>query len=138
MEVTTHSQKETEEIGKKFAKSLKSGSIVALFGDLGAGKSAFVRGVARGLGIKRKITSPTYLFIKSYQKGKIVLHHIDLYRGESISDLEALALPEIFTEKSIVMIEWAERIKDSLPKKHIEVTIQVENENTRKIAITGN
>lgn len=136
METRTNSKEETEELGKELAKELKPGDVVALYGDLGAGKSTFARGVARGLGITKKITSPTFVFIKSYQKGKNKLDHIDLYRGENITDLAALGLDEIFTTDSIVMIEWANNIKDSLPKKRIDVEIEAIDENSRRITIT--
>jgi len=98
MEIITNSSKETEEVGEKFAKDLKAGDVVALYGSLGAGKSTFVRGVAKGLKITKKITSPTFVFIKSYKMGKIQLDHIDLYRGENIKDLDASVLTKFFPQ----------------------------------------
>ena len=137
MEITTSSEEQTQELAKSFAKTLKPGDIVALYGELGAGKSVFVRGVARGFGIKDRISSPTFTFIKSYQKGKITLHHIDLYRGESIKDFESLALDEVFTQGAIVMVEWANRIEKFLPKKRIDVKLEA-NDGQRTITITRN
>lgn len=136
MEIVSSSESQTQKIGEDFAKTLKPGDVVALFGTLGAGKTVFVKAVAAALGIKKLITSPTFTFVKTYKKGNIVLHHIDLYRAKDTKDLEALGLPEIFTKDAIVVLEWADRIKHGLPKNRWEVYIRVENESTRKIKIT--
>ena len=155
MEVKSNSPKTTEKIAQNLAKTLKKGDVVALFGDLGAGKTTFVQGLARGLGIKRRILSPTFVFMRSYpftmnlgpqsrQTGRgphgtvyqpLTFYHIDLYRGEDINDFKALGLDEIFQEDAIIVLEWAEKIKDKLPKKRIDVEIKVENGRTRKINI---
>lgn len=135
MEIISKSPKQTEEIGADFAKTLKPGDIIALYGDLGAGKTVFVKGIAQGLGIKKTITSPTFTLIKSYKTDSIIFHHIDLYRGENIKDLEALGFAEVFSPEAIVVLEWADRIKNSLTKKKIDVSIQTVNESTRKIII---
>lgn len=134
---TSKSDKQTEEIGQKLAKSLKGGDIVALYGDLGAGKTVFVKGIARGLGIKKRILSPTFVFIRSYPltSGK-QLYHVDLYRGQSRQDFEALGLSEIFSKNNIVVIEWAEKLKDTLPKNRIDIHIKKEGEKIRRINIT--
>ena len=138
MEVTTNSKEETQKIASDFAKTLKPGNIVALNGELGAGKTVFVSAVAKTLGIKRNITSPTFIFAKSYTAGTLTFHHLDLYRAKDIRELEALALDEIFSSEAIVMIEWAERIQNYLPKKRIDVSITKEDENKRRISITRN
>lgn len=144
-DATTNSEKKTQEVGQSLAKKLKRGDVVAIYGDLGAGKSVFVRGLAKGLGIKNKITSPTFTFIKTYKKGTLTLHHVDLYRGEDPKDFEKLALPEIFSSDAIVVIEWADRIKDLLPKKRIDIKIESvedtersrsKNETKRRIKIS--
>lgn len=136
MEIYSNSEEETLKIAANFAKSLKGGSIIALYGDLGAGKTVFVKGMAKGLGFKNRITSPTFTFHKSYTKGKIILNHLDLYRGEEIKDFEALGLDEIFSKNAITVIEWAQKIKAKLPKKRIEITITKQDETKRKIVIT--
>lgn len=142
MEVKTDSVKKTQKIAKDLASTLKKGDIVALFGDLGAGKTTFVQGLAAGLGIKRRILSPTFVFMRSYplnlQKESLTFYHIDLYRGQDINDFRALGLNEILGHDSIVVLEWAEKIKDKLPKKRIEVTIDTVDEKTRKIKIQRN
>ncbi|OGE12951.1 tRNA (adenosine(37)-N6)-threonylcarbamoyltransferase complex ATPase subunit type 1 TsaE, partial [Candidatus Curtissbacteria bacterium RIFOXYB2_FULL_41_10] len=86
METTTISEKQTQKIAQNFAKNLKGGDTVALYGDLGSGKTVFVKGLAKGLGIKRRITSPTFVFVKSYKISKGFFHHVDLYRGEQQED----------------------------------------------------
>ncbi|MCR4324986.1 MAG: L-threonylcarbamoyladenylate synthase [Candidatus Curtissbacteria bacterium] len=135
MEIKTNSQKETLELGQKFAKSLIPGDVVAISGELGAGKTIFVKGIALGLGIKKRIVSPTFTIVRTYKLKSAYLHHIDLYRGNSIEDFETLGLPEIFANDAIVVIEWAQRIKKHLPKKRKEIKIQKTGKNSRKILI---
>jgi len=139
MEIKSSSPEETKKIALKFAKKLTSGDTIALFGILGAGKTIFTQGIARGLGIRRKIVSPTFVFMRSYPlkiKGKrISFHHIDLYRGENTKDFAQLGLEEIFSTESIVVIEWADKIKSALPKSRYEIRIESINKGERKISI---
>ena len=139
MEAKTNSPKETKKVAEKLAKTLAAGSVVALFGDLGAGKTVFVQGLAKGLGINRKVISPTFVFMRSYpflhHKKPLTFYHIDLYRGQDATDFRNLGLDEVFTEDAIVVLEWAEKIKDALPKKRVDVTIISVGEKTRKISI---
>src|SRR3989344_3892123 len=139
MEVRTNSPEETQKVAGNLAKTLKKGDVIALFGDLGAGKTVFVQGLARGFGIKRRILSPTFVFMRSYpftiDNSPLTFYHIDLYRGEDIKDFKTLGLNEIFQEDSIVVLEWAEKIKDKLPNKRIDVTIKAIDEKTRKITV---
>lgn len=135
MEVTSRSPKETQKIAQKLASDLQSGDIVALYGELGSGKTVFVQALAAALGVKRPVTSPTFTIIKSYNLGNLTLHHIDLYRLEGVTQISALGLEEIFSDKTIVVIEWADRIKSGLPEKRINVKIGKVNEKTRIINI---
>lgn len=142
MEIKTKSPIETKKVAEQFSKELFGGEIIALYGNLGAGKTVFVQGIAKGLKIKRNITSPTFVFMRTYPvkiKGRdLNFYHLDLYRGNNTADFEALGLGEIFTDDSIVVLEWAERLKNKLPKKRIDIEISVVNEKTRKIKIKRN
>lgn len=142
MEIKTISPKETQKVAEKLTKDLVPGDVIALYGNLGAGKTVFVQGLAKGLKIKRNITSPTFVFMRSYpfvhKKNNYTFYHLDLYRGEERSDFKSLGLEEIFTPESIVVLEWAEKIKGSLPKKRLDITIKTVNEKTRKISIKRN
>ena len=139
MEAKSSSPKETQKIAQNLARILKGGETIALFGDLGAGKTIFVQGLAKGLGLKHKITSPTFVFMRAYPlilKGqKLTFYHLDLYRGQNYKDFQSLGLQEIFTKDAIVVLEWADRIKEILPQKRIDVTMEYINEKTRKIKI---
>ena len=132
------SEEETKKIAKDFAKLLKSGDVVALFGDLGSGKTVFVKGLARSLGIKTTITSPTFVLIKSYPiyraQKSLNFYHLDLYRVNGAKDIERLGLEELFSKDAIVVIEWADRAK-TLPKKRIDVFLEAINGHTRRIKI---
>lgn len=135
MEIKTSSPQETLKAAAKFAKSLGAGDIVALYGDLGAGKTVFVKGLVKGLGIKAKVTSPTFVFLKIYHGKNITVNHVDLYRGDSINDIKDLGIDEIMDRSSITIIEWAQRLQGKLPKKRIDITFEKVNEKTRRINV---
>ena len=132
----SNSPEETIAIGVKLAKSLKKGSVVALIGDLGSGKTVLTKGIAEGLGVKnpRYVNSPTFVIIKEY-KGKLPLYHLDLYRLNKSTVLDSESYEEYFYGDGVSVIEWADKIRGLLPKKHIEVKLKVAGENKRKIEI---
>ena len=132
MKYISKSPKQTLNIGKEFAKTLKGGDVVLLHGDLGAGKTAFTKGIAKGLSINKEITSPTYAYMNDYDG---VLYHYDCYRLSSGEDAEALGLTDYFYSDGICVIEWSENIKSVLPKNTISVTINKIDEKTREIII---
>lgn len=132
MEYISNSLSETIEIAKTYAKTLRGGDVVLLNGEMGAGKTAFTKGVALGLGIKSEITSPTYAYLNEYD-GK--LYHYDCYRLTSGEDAEALGLTDYFYLDGVCIIEWAQNIESALPKKVKIVTIEKINETTRKITL---
>lgn len=136
MKKISKSAEETIAIGAKFASMLKRGDCVALIGDLGAGKTIFTKGVARGLGVKnaRYVNSPTFVIIKEY-KGRLPLYHFDLYRLDSHSCFDDMNYEEYFYGDGVTVIEWADKIRDILPKKYIEVKLTVVGENKRRIEI---
>ena len=125
---------QTRKLGYDFAKTLNKGGIICLYGDLGSGKTTFVQGLARGLGIKNRIISPTFVIIRSHRLKVGMFYHIDLYRTEVEKDIENLGLEEIMNDpQNIIAIEWAEKLKDYLPEKRIDIEFVNEKENIRKI-----
>lgn len=139
METITQSAQETQSLGQKIGSSLKGGEIIALKGELGSGKTTFVQGLAKGLGIDQRIISPTFILIRSYQaKKNLTFFHLDLYRFEDRAEKEVkeLGLEEIWSDpKNILAIEWAEKIEEILPKKTIEVNFEYLAEEKRRITI---
>lgn len=137
----SHSPEETQTIASDLAHKIietKKGAVIAMEGELGAGKTTFIQGFIVALGIKEKVKSPTFVLMKKYQtSGGNNLYHMDCYRISGQKDLKIPELEEILSEEgSIVFIEWAERIKEVLPKNHITVHIDHISENERKITIT--
>ena len=138
-ELISNSPLETRKFAAGFAKTLKPGDTVALYGDLGAGKTTFIQGLAVGLGYKGKVTSPTFIFIRPYeiskQKRKIkTLYHIDLYRVEKPTDLAAIGAHEfIFDKEGVAAIEWPEKIEKALPAKTIKINLEPISDTKRKV-----
>ena len=132
MNYISKSPKQTLKIGTEYAKTLNKGDVVLLHGDLGAGKTAFTKGVAKGLKINKEITSPTYAYMNDYDG---VLYHYDCYRLTSGEDAEALGLTDYFYGQGICIIEWSENIKSVLPTNVKHVTINKIDEKTREIII---
>jgi len=118
------------------AKTLKPGNIIALYGELGAGKTIFVQGLAKGLGYEGKVFSPTFIFMRPYKLKGIIktLYHIDLFRLEGVPDLKNIGIEEFLSETDAVsVIEWAEKIEYLLPKNVIKIKIERKSETDRKI-----
>lgn len=110
--ITTHSEDETAAVGRELAATLSAGDVLLLYGDLGAGKTAFVRGLAEGLGVERdEVSSPTFTLIQEYRGGRLPLFHVDLYRIEDPREFDELGLDEI-AEDGVLAIEWAEKMRD--------------------------
>ena len=128
----TNSELETIELGKTYAQTLNAGDVVLLNGEMGGGKTAFTKGIAKGLGITDVITSPTYAYMNDYN-GK--LYHYDCYRLTSGEDAEALGLTDYFYGNGICVIEWSQNIKSVLPDKVKIVTIKKIDENKREITL---
>lgn len=130
----THSEKETEQIGKTLVKNLKGNEVVALYGDLGAGKTAFVRGAAKGLHINSDVSSPTFALVHEYECESFPVYHFDMYRISSYEDLYSTGYFD-YIDTGVLFIEWSENITEFLPEKKIEVTIEKLNSTTRNIKI---
>lgn len=127
----TNNQKETEQLGKAFGKMLSPGDFVALSGQLGAGKTAFARGVARGLGIKDDITSPTFTIINQYE-GIHPLAHMDAYRLASFEELETIGFYD-YLKKYVVLLEWPEMVDSIIPEDALWIYIKPMEGNIRNI-----
>ena len=128
----TSSAEETFALGEKYAKTLEKGDVVLLYGDMGAGKTAFTKGIAKGLGIEENVSSPTYAYMNDYG-GR--LYHYDCYRLSSGEDAEGLGLTDYFYSDGVCVVEWPMNIADVLPKKHKKVTIIKTGDCTREITI---
>ena len=137
MEFITHSPEETEKIGEALAKSLQPGTILAYRGDLGAGKTAFTRGLARGLGCKETVTSPTYTIVNEYLGGRLPLFHFDMYRLASSDDLWDIGWEDYLEREGVCAVEWSENVADAM-ENAVTVTIEKLGETTRRIIIEGN
>ena len=127
---------ETIRIGERLGRSLKRGDVVALIGDLGAGKTVLTKGIAKGLGVKnaRYVNSPTFVIIKEY-KGKLPLYHFDIYRLNKSGILDIENFEEYFYGDGVAVVEWADKIGEHLPGRRIEVRMKVVGETQRSIAI---
>jgi tRNA threonylcarbamoyladenosine biosynthesis protein TsaE len=132
--VTTQSEDDTAALGRELAAALTAGDVLLLYGDLGAGKTAFVRGLAEGLGVDRsEVSSPTFTLIQEYRGGRLTLFHVDLYRIEDPREFDELGLDEI-AEDGVLAIEWAEKLP-TLPSHAIRVAIEHAGETQRRIAV---
>lgn len=125
MEKVSHSLEDTHAIGAKLARQLKSGDVVALVGDIGAGKTTFVRGVAEGLGIPPDhVASPSFVLIREYSGGRLTVHHADLFRLEGMAQAASVGLEEFYDAGGVVLIEWAQKIPDILPEQYLELKFE--------------
>ena len=136
MEFITNSPEETEAVGMALGKRLTPGAVIAYQGDLGAGKTAFTRGVACGLGAKESVTSPTYTIVNEYLSGKYPLFHFDMYRLASSDDLFDIGWEDYLDRGGICAVEWSENVADAL-EGAIIVTIEKLGEESRRITIEG-
>lgn len=134
----TESAAETEKIGCMLGKTVPDGSVVAMFGELGAGKTAFTRGLAAGMGINCDVSSPTFALVNEYRGAERTLYHFDMYRISSWDDLYSTGYFDYLEAGGCLIIEWSENIEAVLPQDCIRVTIsKTENSNERIIEITG-
>lgn len=137
MEYRTHSESETEAVGKALATTLSPGTVIAFTGDLGAGKTAFTRGLARGLGISERVTSPTFTIVNEYEGGRLPLFHFDMYRLESSEELFDIGWEDYLRRGGVCAVEWSEKVADALVGA-LRVDIRRgEGERDRVITVTG-
>ena len=136
MEFITNSPEETEAVGKALAAVLTPGTVIAYRGDLGAGKTAFTRGLARGLGIADPVTSPTYTIVNEYLSGRMPLFHFDMYRLHSADDLFDIGWDDYLERGGVCAVEWSENVWEAM-EDAIVVTIEKTGDESRKITIEG-
>ena len=136
MQFITNSPEETEAIGAALGQLLSPGDVVAYRGDLGAGKTAFTRGLAKGLGYRESVTSPTYTIVNEYLGGRIPLFHFDMYRLRSSDDLWGIGWDDYLDRGGVCAVEWSENVADAM-EDAIFVTIEKTGESTRRITIEG-
>ena len=136
MEFLTNSPIETEAVGAALGRILKPGTVLAYRGDLGAGKTAFTRGLAKGLGCDDLVTSPTYTIVNEYLSGRMPLFHFDMYRLASSDDLWDIGWEDYLERGGVCAVEWSENVEDAL-EGALSVTIEKLGEDTRRITIEG-
>ena len=136
MEYITNSPRETEAVGAALARVLEPGVVIAYRGDLGAGKTAFTRGLARGLGVKESVTSPTYTIVNEYLSGSMPLFHFDMYRLGSEDELFAIGWEDYLERGGVCAVEWSENVWGAM-EDAVVVTISRLSEDTRRIEIEG-
>ena len=134
--IVTNSAQETFAVGVKIGEKIFAGTILALSGELGAGKTALCQGIACGLGVKEQIISPTFTLIHEYQDGRLPFYHMDMYRLEQESAFAQLGLEDYFNSNGIIAIEWAARLGDLLPPDHIQMVFHYLGEQQREILIS--
>ncbi|MDT9027829.1 tRNA (adenosine(37)-N6)-threonylcarbamoyltransferase complex ATPase subunit type 1 TsaE [Rossellomorea yichunensis] len=131
-EIITTSPEETGQFAEKLAAHLKPGAVLTLEGDLGAGKTTFTKGLAKGLGVTKTVNSPTFTIIKEY-KGRLPLYHMDVYRLDD--SFEDLGFDEYFEGEGVTVVEWAHLIQDQLPEELLSLSIYREGDSTRRIVL---
>lgn len=141
IEAETESPEETRRIGRSLASLVSRGDLICLTGDLGAGKTNLVQGLAEGLGITEHITSPTFAIIKEYETGRLPLYHIDVYRLDGARDLEPLGYEDYFFGDGVTAIEWGDKVSELIPENALTIELKCSracagNENNRLITFT--
>ncbi len=137
MVYTSNSTTDTLSIGKELAKSLKGGEVIALYGDLGVGKTHLISGIAEGLGFKGETSSPTFAIVNEYRGGRLPLFHFDMYRISGWEDLETTGFFVYSEEGGVIATEWSENIEAALPQNHIKITLTRIDDQTREISVEG-
>ena len=136
MTYTTHSPAETEELGAALGRILPAGTVIAYRGDLGAGKTAFTRGLARGLGCRDMVTSPTYTIVNEYLGGRLPLFHFDMYRLRSAEDLWDIGWDDYLDRDGICAVEWSENVAEAM-EDPVTVTIEKLGDTSRRVTVEG-
>lgn len=129
----SHSPAETEALGERWGRAAQTGLVLALSGDLGAGKTQLVKGLARGLGVTARVHSPTFTLVNEYGGGRLRLFHLDLYRLETTAQIQSAGVEEFLQPDGVAVIEWAERLGEETRARLVRVAIEITGESERKI-----
>lgn len=136
MQFISNSSEDTEAIGAALGKIIPAGTVLAYRGGLGAGKTAFTRGLARGLGCTETVTSPTYTIVNEYITGRLPLFHFDMYRLASSDDLWDIGWEDYLDRRGVCAVEWSENVEDAM-EGAVTVTLETVDDNTRRICLEG-
>ncbi|MBF8264322.1 MAG: tRNA threonylcarbamoyladenosine biosynthesis protein TsaE [Dehalococcoidia bacterium] len=131
----SRSPQATQAIGSKLGEIIKPGDVILIIGELGAGKTCFVQGLARGLGVEENISSPSFVLLRQYN-GRLPLYHVDLYRLEKLPEIADLGLDDYFYSEGVSVIEWANRALELLPAEHLLIELKIVSARQRRIALT--
>jgi|WetSurMetagenome_2_1015567.scaffolds.fasta_scaffold272170_2 tRNA threonylcarbamoyladenosine biosynthesis protein TsaE len=134
--LTTHSEDATVQAGKEFSRRLVSGAIVAFYGELGTGKTRFIKGVCQGLSVQEHVTSPTFTIVNEYRGADFPVYHFDFYRINALSEMQEIGFDEYLGGDGVCLIEWADRIAGLLPPERFDIHLQLgKNDYDREIII---
>lgn len=136
MVIESFSEKDTVDAGERLGRLLKPGDVAAFYGGLGAGKTAFIRGVARGLGLDARVSSPTFTIVNEYL-GPVPLFHFDMYRLGSSDELFEIGWEDYLTRGGVCCVEWTENVEDAMPEGTVRVRIEKTGDSSRRIEISG-
>lgn len=136
MTVKTHSPMETRDVACRLAQQLQRGDVLLLWGDLGAGKSEFTRGLAQGLQVQSTVTSPSFTILNVYEDGRLPLYHFDWYRLNSVEELYEMGMEEYLGGDGVAVVEWPSQCPEAIPETHLAIRLTPTGENEREIIIT--
>lgn len=134
--VDSKSHAETQALGERLGRALVAGDVVALTGDLGAGKTSFVQGLARGLGVRGRVASPSFTIVNEHE-GRVPLFHVDFYRLEGASELDHIGFDDYFARGGVVVVEWADRFPEALPAERLDIRIEIVGDDVRRLHVGG-
>lgn len=134
--VESKSHAETQALGERLGRVLVAGDVVALTGDLGAGKTSFVQGLARGLGVRGRVASPSFTIVNEHE-GRLPLFHVDFYRLESARELDHIGFEDYFARGGVVVVEWADRFPEALPAERLDIRVEIVGDDVRRLHVGG-
>jgi tRNA threonylcarbamoyladenosine biosynthesis protein TsaE len=133
LDVISHSPEQTQRFGARLATLLEPGDVIGLVGELGSGKTVFVQGLARGLGVRESVHSPTFILANEYRSGSLPLYHVDAYRVRSAGEALGFGLEDYLNSSGVTVIEWADRIREALPAEHLLIEFRHISDSKRGI-----